>query len=395
VSRLINRLSATRVAKTREPGLHADGGGLYLRVTDSGTKSWMFRFMLNGRARSMGLGPIHTISLAEAREAANGCRKLCLQGVDPIEHRDAERTNKSAPSFDECATAFIEAHQAGWSKIYQTEWRRSLRMHASPVIGSISINVIDLKLVMKVLEPIWRSKSRMASNLRARIEAILDWATVQGYRQGDNPARWKGHISALLPTPTKIRPVEHRAALPYDSVSEFITTLHQLDGSAARALEFLILTAARISEATNARWDEIDTAAAVWTIPAKRMKAGKEHRVPLSAPALDILSQMRTVEGSEWVFPGQNHGRPVTTSALIKTVRQSMGRSDFTIHGFRSTFRDWTAEHTDFPREVAEMALAHKIPSAVEAAYRRGDLFQKRRELMKTWAEHCASRACR
>ena len=394
MARKIERLTALAVTKTRREGLHADGGGLYLQVSGSGAKSWLYRFMLNGKARAMGLGSVHTVSLAEAREQAIQCRKLTRQGVDPIEARKVERTKaqlEAAKSitFDACATSYIAAHKAGWrNSKHADQWRSTLDTYAMPVFGSLPVQDIDLTLVLKVLEPIWKTKTETASRLRGRIEAVLDWATVRGYRRGDNPARWRGHLDKVLPARSKVQKVIHHEALPYVEIGEFVAALRDQEGVAARALEFLILTATRTGEVIGARWDELDLGQRVWTVPPNRMKAGREHRVPLSTAAMALLETMKKQRRDEYVFPGFKQGKPLSNMAMLKLLER-IGRSDLTAHGFRSTFRDWAAERTNFPREVAEMALAHTIGDKVEAAYRRGDLFEKRRDLMATWAGYC------
>lgn len=394
MARKIERLTALAVTRTRREGLHADGGGLYLQVSGTGAKSWLYRFMLNGKARAMGLGSVQTISLAEAREEATQCRKLTRQGIDPIEARKAERTKAQLEAakritFDACATSYIEAHKSGWRNSKHAEqWRSTLDTYGKPVFGSLPVQDVDLTLVLKVLEPIWKTKTETASRLRGRIEAILDWATVRGYRQGDNPARWRGHLDKVLPARSKVQKVTHHEALPYAAIGKFIATLRALEGVAARALEFLILTAARTGEVIGARWDELDVVQKVWTVPVNRMKAGREHRVPLSTAAIAVLNTMKKLRRDEYVFPGLKKGKPLSNMAMLKLLER-MGRSDLTTHGFRSTFRDWAAERTNFSREVAEMALAHTIGDKVEAAYRRGDLFEKRGELMATWEGYC------
>lgn len=396
MARGIQKLSALQVDRSKKPGYYADGGGLYLQVTTAGTKSWLFRFMLVGRAREMGLGPLHTISLAEARLKASDCRKQLLEGIDPIEARKAARnvaqlTAAKSISFDKCAEAYILAHRAGWKNAkHADQWKNTLRDYVSPVFGSIPVASVDITLVMKALErdQLWTTKAETASRLRGRIESIIDWATVRGYRQGENPARWKGHLDQLLPARSKVAKVEHHAALPYVEIGAFIKALRELDGVSAKGLEFAILNATRTSETLNATWKEIDMETGVWIIPPERMKAGKEHRIPLSARALEILKAMHEIKQSDYVFPGVRAKKPLSNMALLMTLRR-MDRNDLTAHGFRSTFRDWAAEMTAYPHEVAEMALAHAVGDKVEAAYRRGDLFEKRRRIMEDWAKYC------
>ena len=396
MAREIGKLSAIVVRNKSVPGLYADGGGLYLQVTEAGAKTWIFRFMLASRRRDMGLGAIHTVSLADARAEALRCRQLVRDGIDPIEARKATRLatraeTAKAMTFQQCAEAYIKVHEAGWRNAkHASQWTSTLVTYAYPTIGTLSVAAIDTGLVMKVLEPIWASKTETASRVRGRVEAILDWATVRKYRAGENPARWKGHLDHLLPARGKVQKTAHHAALPYDQINEFITALRALDGVAARALEFAILTAARTGEVIGATWDEFDLEKKLWTIPANRMKVGKEHRVPLSEPALAVLQVVAAFRNGGHVFPGAKPRKPLSNMALLMTLRR-MKRGDLTAHGFRSTFRDWVAECTVFPHEVAEMALAHAVGDKVEAAYRRGDLFEKRRELMAAWGTHCVA----
>ncbi len=370
----------------------ADGGGLYLQVSSSGAKSWLFRFMLNGRAREMGLGSLRAVSLACAREKAAHCRALLAEGTDPIEAREAERSNELAAgrktiTFKEAADAYIAAHQSGWrNEKHASQWRNTLEAYAYPVFGRSLASEIDTGLVMQVLAPIWSEKTETANRVRGRIERVLDWATVSGYRQGQNPARWRGHLDNLLPKPSRLRKVRHHTAMPYHEVGDFVRQLRRYGGVAPRALEFVIFTAARTSEVIGATWDEVDLKLATWTVPAERMKGNREHRVPLVEPAVEALSSMRDLATGDHVFPGASPGRGLSNMALLAVLRRCGLAA--TVHGFRSSFRDWAAEETNFPREVAEQALAHSQPDSVEAAYRRGDLFSKRRRLMEAWAQY-------
>jgi integrase len=396
MGRALNRLSAVAVnTGISRRGMYHDGGGLYLQVSAGGAKSWIFRFMLDGRAREMGLGPVHAIPLAEARKRAAASRRMRLDGIDPIEARSAQRGQKKleaakAMTFDACAAAYIAAHHTSWRNAkHRDQWRNTLTSYAGPVFG-LSVQSIDVGLVMKALEPIWQTKTETASRLRGRIEAVLDWATVRGYRKGENPARWRGHLDKLLPARSKVRKVEHHAALAYDELADFIAALRSQEGIASRALEFLILTAARTGEVIGARWDEVDLEGKTWIVPAARMKAGREHRVPLSAATVTVLEQMKEIRESEFVFPGGKKGKPLSNMAMLAVLKR-MGWGELTAHGFRSSFRDWAAEQTNFPHEVAEMALAHTVGDKVEAAYRRGDLFQKRRQMMDGWARFCVN----
>ncbi|SRR6476469_5774438 len=398
MARTIGRLTALKVEKAKRPGMYADGGGLYLRVTEDGTKNWVYRFMLSGRPRWMGMGPLHTIGLADARNRAAACRRQRHDGIDPIEARRAGRqqarlASAKAITFKECASKYIAANRAGWRNAkHAAQWEATLATYAEPIIGALPVQAIDMTLVLKVIEPIWTTKPETAGRLRGRIESILDWARVRGYCEGENPARWRGHLDKVLPARSKVRKVEHHAALPYAALSGFLIGLREQEGIAASALEFTILTAARTGETLGARWSEIDLLDKVWTVPAARMKAGRDHRVPLSARALAILGEMRALRlvsaADAFVFPGGKPGRPLSNMAFLMLLRR-MGRDDLTAHGFRSSFRDWAAERTNFPAEVAEMALAHAVSDKTIAAYNRSDLFERRKRLMAQWASFC------
>jgi integrase len=397
VARAANRLTAVAVTRAK-PGLFADGHGLYLRVGPTGAKSWVFRYRRLGRLHDMGLGPCHTVSLAEARLAALECRRQRLLGIDPLKaKREALARERIADagtmSFRACAEGYIKAHQTGWRNAkHAAQWPSTLAAYVYPVFGALPVQAVDVRLVMKALEPIWTEKPETAGRVRGRIESVLDWATARSYRQGENPARWRGHLENLLPKKTKRHRVEHHAALSYPEIGTFMVELRRQEGVAARALEFAILTAARTGEVIGATWAEIDLDGRLWTIPAARMKkADKEHRVPLNDAALAILRAMAEVRTGDFVFPGGKAGRPISNMAMLMLLRR-MGRGDLTAHGFRSSFRDWAAERTSFPAEVAEMALAHTVSDKVEAAYRRGDLFQKRRQLADAWARFCSTK---
>ncbi|MCW5634717.1 MAG: integrase arm-type DNA-binding domain-containing protein [Rubrivivax sp.] len=393
VGRTLHKLTAKAVAAASRPGYYGDGGGLWLQVANGGTKSWVFRFARAGRAREMGLGPLHTLGLADARGRAQQCRQQLLDGLDPIEARRAQRLTAVADAarritFAEAAERYVEAHRAGWrNRKHGDQWTNTLTTYAGPVFGALPVQAVDTALVLQTLEPIWASKTETAKRLRGRIELVLDWATARGYRQGDNPARWRGHLDKLLPAPSKVHKREHHAALPYARIGEFMAKLRAQEGTAARAVEFIILTAARTSEAFNATAGEIDLDAKVWTVPAARMKAGKAHRVPLSRQAVKLLQGLAVDEHGH-LFPGAREGHPLSNMAGLKLLER-MGLGDLTVHGFRSAFRDWAAEQTNYAREVAEAALAHAIGDKVEAAYRRGDLFAKRAALMQAWADYC------
>ena len=405
----LDRLSALEVSRKHLPGRYCDGGGLYLQIGPNGAKSWLFRYKLQGKARAMGLGPLHAVSLKDARARAADCRRLCADGLDPLfERRNAlERARCEATrskTFDECTAEYIAANESGWENAkHRQQWRNTLATYASPIFGKQPVHTVDVHLVQKALQqevkgpggqkgPLWTAKPETAKRVRGRIEAILDWATAKELRTGDNPARWIGLLSNLLPKRAKGRVIAHHAALAVDDAGDFIRDLRAREADAALAFEFLILTAARTSEVLGAKWAEIDETEKVWAIPAARMKARKEHRVPLSAPALAVLAKMaKRVSSDGFIFPGTRRGKSLSNMVLLALLRR-MGREGVTAHGFRSTFRAWVSERTNFPDAVAEAALAHAIGDRVEAAYRRGDLFEKRRQMMEAWARHCEPR---
>jgi integrase len=390
--------------------MHCDGGGLYLqcvRGKDDSTirRHWIFRFAVNGRDRQMGLGSSLDVSLAEAREMAADARKLRVRGIDPINERNASRAAAAAETakaitFEECAKGYVAAHRAGWrSTTYAQQWPASFAAYVYPVFADLPVQAIDVALVLKVLEPIWATKPGIASRIRGRIELVLDWAAARGYRRGENPARWRGHLDKLLPRRAKVRKVKHYAALHYRELGAFLTELRKREGVAARALEFIIATAARTSEAIGAQWSEIDLVARVWTVPGDRIKSGREHRVPLNDMATAVLEGMAQVRefwpsNTGYAFPGERRAN-LGNMAVLMLLERMGRRGSITVHGFRSTFRDWAAECTNFPNEVAEAALAHIVGDSTEAAYRRGDLFEKRRQLMAAWSDFCGQRAPR
>lgn len=394
MSRTIYKLTATNVRQATVPGLHGDGGGLYMQVSKTGAKSWIFRYDFDGKRHEMGLGSCHTVDLAEAREAARACRQTLRDKRDPLAERKAVHTERALArakriTFDQCATAYIAAHRSSWRNAkHAAQWESTLATYASPVIGSLAVADVDTALVVKILSPIWTEKTETATRLRGRIESILDWATTSKFRQGDNPARWRGHLDNLLANPNKVAPVKNHPALPWREIAAFMIQLRACQGVAARAIEFAILTACRSGEVRGARWDEIDLDAKLWTVPAERMKAGKEHRVPLSTGAMAVLAAIDGRGGV--VFAGRDKESSLSVMSLTAVLRR-MGRGDITVHGFRSTFRDWCAEHegNTFSREVCEHALAHSLPDKVEAAYRRGDLLGKRVTLMQAWSDFC------
>ncbi|MFF9553162.1 tyrosine-type recombinase/integrase [Methylobacterium fujisawaense] len=396
------KLTAIQI-KRLGPGMHGDGDGLYLAVGKTGggegkgegSRSWVFRYRDNGRLRDMGLGSARDVPLADARRKVADLRRLRADGIDPLAAKRASENKRRAEAakaiaFRTCAEGYIEAHKAGWrNEKHAAQWTATLATYAYPVFGELPVGAVDTGLVMQALGPIWAVKPETATRVRGRIESILDWATTSGHRHGENPARWKGHLANLLPNRSKVRKVEHHAALPFKDVPAFMETITGQPGVAAKLMAFTILTAARTGEALGARWSEIDMNAGTWTVPAERMKGGVEHRVPLSAPVLALLAGMRGLDG-EFVFPGGRRGKPLSNMAMLVLLRR-MERTDLTVHGFRSSFRDWASETTHFPSEVVEMALAHAIESKVEAAYRRGDLFAKRRKLMDAWAQFCGA----
>jgi integrase len=387
--------------KNAKPGSYADGGGLRLLVKESGAKSWVYRFMLNGKSRDIGLGSAAgagAVSLADARDAASALRLQVKAGVDPLAERErkaaealaAEQAAKiAAVTFKSVAKTYIAANEDSWRNAkHRQQWTNTLETYVYPVIGDTPVADVTTAHVMQILEPIWRAKPETASRVRGRIETIMDAAKARGYRQGENPARWRGHIAQLLPARTRLSRGHHKA-LPYEDLPAFMGGLRKRQAVAALALEFTILTAARSGEVLGAKWDEIDLEKAVWTVQAVRMKAGKEHRVPLSARAVEILKEAKKL-GSDWAFPA-NSGGQLSSMAMTMLLRRM--KAGVTVHGFRSAFRDWAAERTSYPHEVCEMALAHTIGNKAEAAYRRGDLFDKRRRLMADWATFCAGNA--
>jgi len=382
----INKLSAREVVAAGV-GKHGDGGGLWLRVRANGSRAWLFRYTRNGRVREAGLGPLDSVPLADARKRAQEARRMLAKGKDPIVERRAQRR---APTFREAAAAHIDAHEAAWANPkHRQQWRNTLKAYADPIIGHVPVDEITTSDLLRVLDPIWKEKTETASRLRGRIEKVLDRCAAKGQRSGENPARWRGHLDSLLAAPSKLRRVRHHAALPWQEVPAFVVKLQGQRGIAARALEFAILTATRSGEVRLAVWDEIDLDASTWTIPAERMKSQKEHRVPLSSPTLELLRDLPKFGKSENVFPSPRSGKALSDSALGKVLKD-MG-VNATCHGFRSGFRDWCAESTSYPNHVAEMALAHAIGDKVEAAYRRGDLFEKRSKLMEAWSTYCAT----
>jgi integrase len=390
------KLTAAGIKSIEKPGLIGDGNGLYLEARKGSTgvtKSWIFRYGAGegGKTRYHGLGRYPDVSLAEARQKVAELRAGLLNGIDPIDAKHAKRAAAQseaakAMTFDQCAVAYIAAHRASWrNAVHAGQWKTTLAVYASPVFGHLPVAAIDTNLVLKAIEPIWPTKTETASRLRARIENILDWAKARGLRDGENPARWRGHIAKLLPVRSRVRKVKNHRALPFDELPAFLAELRQRQGITPKAFEFLILTAARTDEVLGARWSEFDLQAKVWSVPCERMKGGREHRVPLTPAALAILAGMAAVRVNDFVFPGRT-GAGLSSSSLAICLNHTMGRADITTHGFRATFKTWAGERTGFPRELAEVALAHRIGDETERAYQRGDLLEKRRKLMDAWA---------
>ncbi len=388
-------LGPLAVSKLSEPGLHFVGGvaGLALQVLPGGGRTWVLRAMMGGRRRDMGLGGFPDVPLADARSAARRARERIRVGVDPIDEgraaTNALRANQArSVTFKQAALDYLAAHEDGWrNKKHAQRWRNTLATYAFPHVGTVQVSDVELPHVLAILEPIWRGKTETATRLRGRLEQVLDWATARGYRSGLNPARWRGHLDKLLVRPSKIVRIEHRAALPVAELGGFMKALREATGIGARALEFAVLTAARSGEVRGATWSEIDLKAATWTVPADRMQMGREHRVPLPAAAVTLLKALPRIVGSDLVFPAPRGGQlsDMTLTAVVRRMKVAA-----VPRGFRSTFRDWASEHTNYPRDAAELALAHAIGDKVEAAYRRGDLFEKRRRMMSDWAAFCA-----
>jgi integrase len=396
MARTLHRLTAVGINRLKAPGIYSDGGNLNFRIAPGGSRSWVFRFSTHGRTRDAGLGPYPEVSLADARVKAFEWRKLLVAGIDPLEQRNVERASDRVAAsktitFDDCVDGYVAAHEAAWGSKHGKQFQATLTAYASPVFGRLPISAIDTGMVIRALEPLWASKPTTASRLRGRIENVLDWAKVRGYRRDENPARWKGHLDHLLPSKGKVRGIEHHPAMPYNEVGAFTTRLRDLPNINARALEFLILTGARSGEVIGATWPEVDIGAKVWTVPASRMKAKREHRVPLTAAAIAVLKQMEAIRQSDFIFSGIGGGR-LGINSLSELLAGMVDRGVASVHGFRSTFRDWAAERTSFPREIAELALAHSVGSDVEQAYRRTDLFDKRRRLLEEWSKFCGRR---
>lgn len=395
MARAINRLSARTVQTLTEPGRHADGDGLYLVVDEGGGKRWVYLYRLAGRRREMGLGPLRTVSLAQAREQAGRARALAAQGQDPVEARQAAaplpeaEPARTAPTFGQVADTFMDSRAADWRNAkHRQQWRNTLTTYAANLWVK-PVSEIDTSDVLAALRPIWREKPETATRVRGRIERILDAAKVEGHREGENPARWRGHLEHTLPKPGKLSR-GHHTAMPYAEVPAFLTSLRERPGDSARALELLILTAARSGEIRGMRADEADLESAVWTVPAERMKGGRTHRVPLSRAALDLLApRLAAIGPDDLVFTNTKGG--MLSDMVFEALYRRAKVEGVTTHGFRSSFRDWVGDETEFPREIAEAALAHLVGDEVELAYRRGDALEKRRQVMDLWASFVAA----
>lgn len=393
--------------KAAKPGRYGDGNGLYLVVKPTKARFWVFRYTMPGaKMREMGLGragaDLAAVPLAEARKKAAALTIGVRGGIDPLMKRESEAAGKvvaaqaaaaKAVTFKQATAEYIESHKAGWKNAkHASQWANTLAAYAFPYFGSLAVSSVDTTHVLAALQPIWETKTETAGRVRGRIEVILDYAKAHGWRAGENPATWKGRLALALPARSKVTPVEHHPALPWGEIGGFLIALHKQPGIAARALEFAILTAARTGEVLGARWGEVDLQAKLWTVPAVRMKGGREHRVPLAVPSSTLLlamAKLRTVDSPDaFIFPGAVAGSQLSNMAMAMALRR-MKRADLTVHGFRSTFRDWTGENTDTPREVAEAALAHVLGDKTEAAYARSDLFERRRKLMDGWAAFC------
>ncbi len=412
MARKAKELSALEVGRLKEPGLYFVGGvpGLILQITGPDAKSWILRAMVGGKRRDIGLGGYPAVTLAGARERARAAREKISAGTDPVEERTAARSalaasRASAVTFAVAAERFIEANEAGWKNAkHAAQWKTTLETYANPTIGKMHVAAIETSHIVSILEPLWQTKTETANRVRGRMESVLDWAKVRGYRIGENPARWKGHLDHILPARSKVQKVKHHAALDYRRAGDFMAALRTVGGTGARALEFAILTATRSNEVRGATWAEIDLEAGVWIIPADRMKAAKEHRIPLCDAAIALLNALPRIAECDLVFPSSKSTAmsDMTLTAVIRRMDESSqadGASGWrdaagkvvTAHGFRSTFRDWAGEMTGYPREVIEHAIAHQLKDKAEAAYARGTLFEKRRRLMADWAKHCAN----
>ena len=385
---------AQKLVRESTPGMTNDGDGLYLKIGKGGGASWIYRFRWAGKLRDMGLGSFADTSLSVARGLASEQRKLVKQGIDPLAAREQKTEIEAGPiTFTHCAARYIQLQRRGWQNSkHARQWVSTLKTYVRPVIGNLPVEDVTTQDILKILAPIWTVKNETAKRVQGRIENILDFAAAHEYRDPVNPARWRGHLDKLLAKPSRVQKVNHHPAMPYEQVAAFMDLIQGYSSMSSKALQFLILTATRTSEVLNAEWHEVDIAKKTWRIPAERMKANREHRVPLSSQAMDLLLCLPRVKGNNHIFPGMKAGRSLSNMSLLQFMR-GLGygtngeQGNYVPHGFRSSFRDWTGEVTSYPRDVAEMALAHTIENKVEAAYRRGDLFEKRRAMMQEWAD--------
>jgi integrase len=397
MARVANRLTARKVETTKTPARLADGLGLYLIVEGEFSKNWVFEYQFNGKRRYMGLGSALDVSLAAAREKRNEYRRLKASGVDPLEQKRAARAAEAlavakAVTFKEASTRYMDTNRPHWDERHAQQWETTLERYTYPELGEIAVGAVDDALVLKVLEPIWASANVTATRVRGRIETVLDWAKAMKLRTGENPARWRGHLDKILPPPKRIHRVKSFASMPWEDVPVFMKDLRsQADVIPAAAIEFLILTATRKNELVDARWDEIDLSKATWTVPAERMKKRIEHKIPLSGAAMDVITRMQEKRINEFVFPATIRGTKRISEAVMGRLMETMGRGDVVPHGFRSSFRTWAGDETNFAREILEKALAHIVGDETERAYDRGDLFEKRRKLMDAWAKFATS----
>ena len=390
--RAFGKLTARGVASAVERGMTNDGGGLYLRVGPTGAKSWIFRFKQDGKTRDMGLGGVDDVTLSEARAKAEENRRMLRgDGVDPIMARLTARAKaRLVKTFRHCADEYIKAHRAGWSAKTADSWEALFRDYVYPVLGAdFRVDMIDTGAVMRCIEPIWAVKTETASRVRSRIELVLDWAKVNGFRDGENPARWKGHLDKLLPSESKVAKVEHHPALSYREIANFMAALRKVPGAKARALELTILTGGRTADVVKAELSHFNLDHRMWTIPANvAAKTGRELRVPLSARAIEIIEEMKAIGLSDrYVFPGSRVGQPISEGSMLDVVRTIDPVA--TVHGMRACLKTWATEQTGFPREVIEMALGHQVGDATERAYMRGDMFARRVALAEAWAAAC------
>lgn len=411
----MGKLTAKQIESLTAPGTYEDGEGLRILIKPSGKKYWVLRFQLSGKRREMGLGTYPAVGLKEARQKSSDRRRLLRDGIDPLQARDEEREAQVAAelkrksksiTFQDVSVDYIEAHRSGWKNVkHAQQWTNTLATYASPTIGDLATNQITTEHILEILKPIWSSKAETASRVRNRIELVLDAAKARGLREGENPARWRGHLDKLLPSSSKAKRTQNHPALPYSELSRFIEALNSIEGQSAYALKMTILTACRTSEVLAANWSEIDLKVKLWSIPAERMKAGRVHTVPLSDTVINLLQGLPRFSNSSLLFPGARKGRPISNMAMLMTLRRmdakdledggkgwrDSGDRVITAHGFRSTFRDWAAEQTNYAREVCEMSLAHVVANGAEAAYWRSDLLEKRRALMDDWANFVSS----